>query len=79
MPKSKQQLQVENQILYNLSHIIEAFPQYTVSQHFCHFLRKKLESKEAYYWSNELLLQKIEEYYDELKVNLITLKSEEDV
>lgn len=66
MEKTKQQLRIEQQFLYTLAKIIEAFPQYTISQHLVHFLRKKNEAKEAYYWSSEKILQKIESYYDEL-------------
>lgn len=68
--KTKQQVQVEQQFLYNLAQIVEAFPQYKIAEHLGHFLRRKGESEEFYYWSNELLLQKIEEYYNELKENL---------
>jgi hypothetical protein len=68
--KTKQQAQVEQQFLYNFAQIIEAFPQYKIGEHLGHFLRKKGSSTEFYYWSNELLLQKIEEYYNELKETL---------
>lgn len=69
--KSKQAIRIEQQFLHTFSKIIEDFPQYTISQHLIHFLRKKNEIKEAYYWSEELLLKKIENYYDELKNDLI--------
>ncbi len=75
--KTKNQIQIEQQILYNFAQIIEAFPQYTVSQHISHFLRKKRETKDVYFWSDELVLKKIEEYYDELKTDLI-LEIDED-
>lgn len=70
--KTKQEIQVEQQFLYNLAQIIEAFPQYKIAEHLGHFLRKKYENAESYYWSNELLLQKIEDYYNELKETLAT-------
>lgn len=75
--KSKQDIRIEQQFLHTLSKIIEDFPQYTISQHLVHFLRKKNEAKESYYWSEELLLKKIENYYDELK-NDLTIKQIED-
>lgn len=76
--KTKQQVQVEQQILYNLSQIVEVFPQYTLAQHMAHFLRRKNEKKESYEWSDELLLKKIEAYHDELKRDLLLPIEEED-
>lgn len=75
--KTKKQIQIEQQILYNLSQIVELAPQYTVSQHLLHFLRRKNESKDVYFWSDELVLKKIEEYYDELKNDLLINISED--
>lgn len=69
--KTKSQIQIEQQVLFNLAQIIEAFPQYTIAQHLVHFLRKKRETKDVYFWSDEFILKKIEEYYDELKTDLI--------
>jgi hypothetical protein len=76
--KTKRQVQLEQQFLYNLAQIIETFPQYEIAQHLGHFLRKKGEKQEFYYWSIELLLQKLEEYYTELKETLITSDTIED-
>lgn len=68
--KTKQQVQTEQQFLYNLAQVVEAFPQYKIAEHLAHFLRKKGENQEFYYWSDDLLLQKLEEYYTELKETL---------
>lgn len=76
--KTKQQVQIEQQFLYNLAQIIEAFPQYKIGEHLGHFLRKKGEKQEFYYWSNDLILQKIEEYYNELKETLVAIGQNED-
>lgn len=76
--KSKAQIQIEQQFLYNLAQIIEAFPQYKIGEHLAHFLRKKSEKQEFYYWHNELILQKIEDYYNELKDTLAHGVSSED-
>ena len=75
--KTKNQIQVEQQVLFNLAKIIEAFPQYSIAQHLSHFLRKKKETKDVYFWSDELILKKVEEYYDELKTDLVQ-ETEED-
>ena len=69
--KDKQQVEIEQQFIYTMSKIMEAFPQYTLSQHICHFMRRKAENKEPYFWSDALLLLKITEYYDELTNNLL--------
>jgi hypothetical protein len=76
--KSKHQSQIEQQILYNFLQIVELFPQYTIAQHWIHILRKKNEAKEAYYWSNDITLKKIEQYYDELKQDLTDTPEEID-
>jgi hypothetical protein len=76
--KTKKQIQVEQQVLYTLSQIIEIAPQYTIAQHLTHFLRTKGKEKEVYGWSDELILKKVEEYYDELKSDLLLPVEEED-
>lgn len=75
--RTKNQVQVEQQFLYDLAKIIEAFPQYKITEHLGHFLRKKNEKQESYYWSNELVLQKIEDYYNELKDTLVVTHDDE--
>ena len=76
--KTKQQVQIEQQFLFTLSKIVESFPQYTIAQHMVHFQRRKGEPKELYYWKDDILLQKIEEYYDELKSDLLINKVEDE-
>lgn len=78
MIKTKEDVQLEKRFLFNLSNILESFPQYTISQHLCHLLRKKSDSKEAYFWTDEDITRKIEKYYDELLEDLSQLKEEED-
>lgn len=70
--KTKQRVQMEQQFLYTLSKVVETFPQYNIAQHLVHFMRRKDETKEVYFWQDELVLQKLEEYYDELKGDLIS-------
>jgi len=69
--KNRKQIQVEQQILYTLAQIIETCPQYTCAQHIAHFMRKKCDAKQPYQWANEVLLQKMENYYDELKADIL--------
>jgi hypothetical protein len=75
--KTKEQTQIETQIFYNLVQIVESFPQYTLSQHIFHFLRKKADPQDPYIWSDEKLLKKIEKYYDELNTELVSPKEED--
>lgn len=75
--KTKNQIQTEQQVLFTLANIIETFPQYTIAQHLSHFLRKKKEVKDAYFWSDDLILRRVEEYYDELKTDLLHEKDED--
>ena len=78
IPKTKAQVQVEQQLLYNLAQVVEAFPQYTMAQHLCHFLRKKGELKDVYFWPDDMLLNKLEAYYDELKNDLLLQPENEE-
>ena len=73
MSKNKKDIQIENQIFYLLRNICEMFPQYTFSQHLCHILRKKVDLQEAYEWTDEKLLNKVEKYYDELQTELVNI------
>ena len=68
--KNSKSIQEEQQILYLLAQIVEAFPQYTIAQHLAHITRKKSELLESYHWSNPLLLKKFEGYYNELNQEL---------
>jgi hypothetical protein len=69
--KNKRDLQIEQQIIYNLVQILESFPQYTLSQHLWHTLRSKGTEKEPYFWDNLTLLSKIEAYNNELNTELV--------
>lgn len=76
--KTRAQIQIEQQFLFTLAQIIEVFPQYTIGQHIAHFTRKKNELKTVYFWSDEVLLSKLEAYYDELKNDLSTSTDDDD-
>ena len=60
-PVDKKKKQVEEQIFYNLMQIVQSFPQYSVAQHLAHVLKRKGDSEEFYFWSDERLLKKFEE------------------
>jgi hypothetical protein len=75
--KTKEQVQIEQQVLYNLVQIIQDFDQYSLSKHLLHILRKKQDDEDPYFWSDEKLLKKIEKYFDELNTELL-VPSEED-
>lgn len=65
-PVDKKRKQVEEQVFYNFMQLVQQYPQYTVVQHLSHFLREKGDGEDHYFWSNEKLLKKIEDYKDEL-------------
>lgn len=70
LKKDKKKIQTEQQIFHLMINIVEMYPQYTLSQHLCHALRKKEDVQEAYFWSDEKLLKRFEDYYDELRQDL---------
>lgn len=72
----KKRNQSKEQILYNIVQILETFPQYNISQHLIHILRRKGDPIEPYFWTDEELLKKLEHYYDELTSELIANKKE---
>lgn len=41
LKKEKSRVQIEQQFIYLLINIIESYPQYSISEHLSHFLRKK--------------------------------------
>ena len=65
-PIDKKKKQVEEQIFYHLMQIVQNYPQYNVAQHLAHILRKRGDAEEAYYWDDEKLLRRFEDYHDEL-------------
>lgn len=75
--KDRKKVQTEQQFIYLLMNIIESYPQYEIPQHLCHILRKKNDDEEAYYWSSEKFLKKVEDYYDELNSELSQQTTEE--
>lgn len=76
--KTKQRTEIEQQFLYVLSKVVEMFPQYTLSQHLAHIFRRKTEAKLPYFWTDELSLKRIEEYYDELLTELSNYQPENE-
>lgn len=66
----KKRRQIEEQIFYNFMQIFQGYPQYSVTQHLCHILRKKNDDEESYFWSLDKFLKKVEDYKDELDKEL---------
>lgn len=71
-PFDKRRKQLEEQIFYNLVQIVQLYPQYTLAQHLAHVLRRKDSGEQFYFWSDEQLLKKFEDYKDELDKELKT-------
>lgn len=63
----KEGMQEVQQIFHHLTEIVELYPKFSVCQHLAGILRrKKSEGKEFFFWGNEELLKRIEQYKDEL-------------
>ena len=61
-------MRVRAEIFHNLTEIIELYPTYTISQHLTTILRRKdPKAKEAYQWTNDELLKRIEQHKAELE------------
>lgn len=69
-PVDKKRKQTEEQIFYNFMQIIQSYPQYTIPEHLSHLLRSKGDLEGSFFWSNDKLLKKIEDYKDELEREL---------
>ena len=77
MEKTREQVKIEQLVLYNLVQLNDLFPQYSISQHLWHLLRSKGD-EQPYYWDNNKLLSKVEQYLDELHTELANSKFEDN-
>lgn len=73
-PIDKRRKQCEEQFFYNFMQVVQQYPQYTLTQHICHFCREKGDPEDKYFWSNEKILKKIEDYKDELERELVLIE-----
>lgn len=71
LKKEKSKVQTQQQFIYLLINVMEMYPQYSTAQHLAHIMRKKEEANQAYFWDEDLLLKKMEDYYDELNSELV--------
>lgn len=74
----KQNMQTKQLIFHNLMQIVETFPQYSVTKHLYHILRRKGDPEEVYDWADEKLLKKFEDYKDELEIELASMALENE-
>lgn len=65
-PIDKRKKQIEEQVFYNIMKIVQDYPQYSIIQHIVHVSRRKGDVQDPYFWSDEKLLKKFEDYRDEL-------------
>jgi len=64
----KKKMQTVQQIFHILLELTELYPQYSIPQHLAGILRKKNPNvKEFFFWSNDQLLKRIENYKQELE------------
>lgn len=74
----KRKMQTTQQIFHILLELTELYPNYTICQHLAGILRKKNpDVKEFYFWSNEQLLKRIENYKQELENESLDEETEE--
>jgi len=68
----KKKMQTTQQIFHNLLELTELYPEYTITQHLSGILRRKNPNvKESYFWSNDQLLKRIENYKQELETDSV--------
>ncbi len=64
----KKNMQVVQQIFHNLTEVVELHPKYPIGEHLAAILRRKNSTgKEFFFWTNEELLKRIEQYKSELE------------
>lgn len=64
----KKKMQTTQQIFHILLELTELYPDKTICQHLTTIMRRKNPGiKEAYFWSNDTLLKRIESYKQELE------------
>jgi hypothetical protein len=78
-PIDKRKKQIEEQVFYNIMKVVEQYPQYTMAQHMLHVLRRKGDVQDTYFWPDEKLLKKFEDYKDELDQELTSQVTEENI
>jgi hypothetical protein len=76
-PIDKRKKQIEEQVFYNIMKIVQEYPQYSIAQHILHVFRRKGDVQDPYFWSDEKLLKKFEDYKDELDRELTSTELEE--
>lgn len=75
----KKKAQITQQIFHNLLELTELFPNYTIAQHLAGILRRKAsEGQEFFFWSNDELLKRVEQYREELESESLTETSVEE-
>ena len=64
----KEDMQVRQQFFHRFMEVVDAHPKYPIAQHMAAFLRRKADSgPEFFYWNNKELLNRVEQYKQELE------------
>lgn len=64
----KEDMQVRQQFLHDFMEVIDAHPKYPIAQHLAAFLRRKSDTgPEFFHWTNKELLNRLEQYKQELE------------
>lgn len=63
----KEDMQIRQQIFHGLIEVADAHPKYPIAQHLSAILRRKSDKgPEFFHWTNKELLNRIEQYKQEL-------------
>ena len=75
----KEDMQVRQQFFHRFMEIVDSYPKYPIAQHMAAFLRRKsAEVPEFFHWSNKDLLNRLEQYKQELEGEEIINETSED-
>ena len=75
---NKEDTQLRQQFFHNFMEVVDMYPQYPIAQHMAAFLRRKSDSgPEFFHWSNKDLLNRLEQYKQELEGEEIMNETEE--
>jgi len=65
---NKEDTQLSQQFFHNFMEVVDMYPQYPIAQHMSGFLRRKsTEGPEFFFWTNKELLNRLEQYKQELE------------
>lgn len=75
----KEDMQVRQQFFHRFMEVVDMHPRYPIAQHMAAFLRRKSdEGPQFFHWSNKDLLNRLEQYKQELEGEELMNETNED-